>query len=1166
VRRVAEDLGYDADWPVDVHGGHPAPVTPVTPVTPAVAAEDAAAPDAPIPVVPRSQRIQASPAQGRLLFLDEFFPGLAVYNLPVALRLEGTFDRGAWTSSLSEIVRRHEILRTNYESVDGVYVQQIEPPSPVAVRYEDLRELPRADLDETIEREVAAEVATPFDLAHDLKLRAAVFQVGDDVHVVVLTMHHIASDGWSVLRTIGELITLYRASVSGGVAAVPEPTIQYADYAAWQRDRLQSPALQRQLAYWTEQLAGDLPVLELPTDRPRPTPRSYRSDVHLFEVPGDLAGAIRAHSRTVGATPFMTLLAAYAATLARYTGQRDVIIGTANANRQRPELTDLIGLFVNTLALRVVVDPDAPFDELLGRVRRVALDANRNQDVPFDRIVEAVRPPRDVSRSPIYQTMFTLHNMRPVEVQLPGVEVEALPVSTGELDVDLSIELTDVGGATGGAMQGMLRFNADLFDPASVERLVGSWLSLLASVVTDGSVPVGSVDLVGDGDVESVERWNATEVDLGVEGGLRVEELFAAQVRRSPDAVAVAAGETECSFVELDAASNRLAHRLLSAGVAPGDVVGVGVDRSVSMVVALLAVMKTGAAYVPLDPGFPAQRLSFMVSDAGVSVVVTSGSALLDRLGADDAAIVEGLSVIDVLADADEIDAESADPVKIAGSGGADRTGLDPSGLAYLIYTSGSTGVPKGVQIEHRNVVNFLLSMREQPGLSADDVLLAVTTLSFDISVLEIFLPLVTGARLVLARTDDSIDGSRLARLITTSQATVMQATPTTWSMLIEAGWDGEASLKVLCGGEAMSRWLADELVSRCGELWNMFGPTETTIWSTLMRIQPDDAGTVPIGAPIANTVCRILDHNGVRQPVGVPGELHIGGAGVARGYLDRPELTAERFIADPYSDDPEARLYRTGDLARWRNDGLIDFAGRLDHQVKVRGHRIELGEIETALRDRDDIGDAVVIVREDQPGDQRITAYLTAATTTTGEGDAAPTPDTGELRRYLAGTLPAYMIPSTFVTLDEFPLTPNRKIDRNVLPAPRLDTTTTTGDHVEPTTDLEHVVAGMFASLLGVEPIGTTDNFFELGGHSLLATSFAARLRAVFGIDLDLRIFFQDATVAAVVAHFSEDDDERKRIERIARIELQLASLTPDQVATLLAAKRDERGGGTEQ
>jgi acyl-coenzyme A synthetase/AMP-(fatty) acid ligase len=478
--------------------------------------------------------------------------------------------------------------------------------------------------------------------------------------------------------------------------------------------------------------------------------------------------------------------------------------------------------------------------------------------------------------------------------------------------------------------------------------------------------------------------------------------------------------------------------------------------------------------------------------------------------------------------------------------------------------------VPKGVQIEHRNVVNFLLSMREHPGLSSDDVLLAVTTLSFDISVLEIFLPLMTGARLVLARTDDSIDGARLARLITDSQTTVMQATPTTWSMLIEAGWDGEASLKVLCGGEAMSRWLADELVSRCGELWNMFGPTETTIWSTLMRIEHDGSGAVPIGSPIANTVCRILDRNGLQQPVGVPGELHIGGAGVARGYLDRPELTAERFIADPYSDDPNARLYRTGDLARWRNDGRIDFAGRLDHQVKVRGHRIELGEIETALRDHDDIGDAVVIVREDQPGDQRITAYLTAATTTitttTGEGDTAPTPDTGELRRYLAGTLPAYMIPSTFVTLDEFPLTPNRKIDRNVLPAPRLDTPAITGDHVEPTTDLEHVVAGMFASLLGVEPVGTTDNFFELGGHSLLATSFAARLRAVFGIDLDLRIFFQDATVAAVVAHFSEDDDERKRIERIARIELQLASLTPDQVATLLAAMRDERGGGTER
>lgn len=1103
-----------------------------------------------IPIDSRSGPLPVSPAQERLLFLEAFQPGLALHNLPVVFSIAGPFDVRAWEVALSELVRRHESLRTDYDLVAGAYVQLVAPPVPLRVRYEDLRSTPAAALDDTIDVMVAGETTAPFDLRDGLKLRAAVLRVADERYIAVLTMHHIASDGWSVIRAMAEICELYRASTSGTVPDLRELPIQYVDYAAWQRRQLSRPELGEQLDYWIDHLAGELPVLDLPTDRPRRNPRSFDADVLTFELPADLVASVRAYSRATGATPFMTLLASYAATLCRYSGQQDVIIGTASANRQHAELHDLIGLFVNTLALRVRVDPAGSFDDLVAHVRQVALDANRNQDVPFDRVVEAVHPKRDVTRSALYQTMFLLHNMKPVDIELPGLDVEYLPYSTGTLDVDVSVDLVDPGTLAADAefapLEGSLRYNVVLFDRATMEGLLQHWLMLLRSVVTAPSGEVGAVDLFAADEVETVAGWNATAVQFA-EDGLRLEEMFAAQVQRSPESVAVATADGgSLSFRELDERSNRLAHRLRGVGVMPGDIVGVGVERSAAMIEALLGVLKAGAAYLPLDPAFPEHRLSFMTADAGVSVLITSGTTLAERVAGTSDSPSETLTVIDLLADSTLLETEPATPLR--------STGVDDSSLAYVIYTSGSTGAPKGVAIEHRNVVNLLSAMRERPGLRSEDVLLAVTTLSFDISVLEIFLPLVTGARLVIAGDEDVVDGVRLARLIESSGATVMQATPTTWSMLIEAGWEGSRTLRVLCGGEELSRYLAERLGARCAELWNMFGPTETTIWSTVQRVDPAGSGPVAIGAPIANTICRILDGRGQRQPIGVPGELYIGGAGVARGYLGRPELTGERFVPDHFCQEPGARLYRTGDLARWRFDGTIEYLGRRDHQVKVRGHRIELGEIEAALRELDRVDEAVVIVREDQPGDQRIVAYVIAA----DPGNSVEGPD---IRVALAGVLPDYMVPSAYVRLDAFPETPNRKIDRNALPKPGASVSM--AEHVAPRTDLERVVAKMIASALSVEQVGILDNFFDLGGHSMLATSLAARIRDVFGVDLELRSFFAEPTVEALCAALTDDPGQRTRLERIAGVELEVASLSADEVAQRLADMRRARTDG---
>jgi amino acid adenylation domain-containing protein len=1113
MRTLAAELGYELDVPARTAAG--------TSV-----------------ILPRARgaSVPASSAQQRLLFIESFEPGLSVHNLPSVKRVIGDLDVRALEAALSTVVRRHETLRTNYEQVDGEWVQSVAPPEPVTVPCDDLRNIHDDERDSAVAAAVAAEVRRPFDLRAGLKVRARLLRTGDDEHLLVVTLHHIAADGTAIVRLTAEVAACYEAAVLGVAPQLPDLPVQYADVTLWQREQAATSERAAQLEYWRNRLSRPLPVLELPADRPRPPAFSYAAGSVPVTFDEDLTARLRACSRTAGVTPFMFLMATYVATLSRWSRADDLVVGTATANR-RAETEHLVGLFASTLPIRVSVPHDATVAGLLREVKRQTIDAFANQDVPFDQIVQAVNPPRDLSRSPIFQTMFVLNNMTPAELRANGATVvEDVPATTAAVEVDLSVVLDEAPKG----FNGRVDFASALFDEATIVRFVQSWRQLLTAAVADLLAPVATLPVIGPEDRRLVlSEWNDTAAVMPPWS--RIEQWCSAQARLTPGAPAVRDETTSFTYRELDDAANRSARHLVARGVARGDRVGVAVERSASMVAVLLAVMKAGAAYVPMDPAFPADRLRFMVEDATLSHIVTSGE------GAADVFDVPGTAgrrpvIVDLVADRSAIAAEDATPLPALGED-TDDGADDP---AYVIYTSGSTGVPKGVVVAHRSVVNFLASMQRRPGMSPDDVLVSVTTLSFDISVLELFLPLVTGASVVVATPDQVIDGRLLAALIDRAQATVVQATPTTFSMLFEVGWAGRRGLTVLCGGEALSRELASRLVDTCGAVWNMFGPTETTIWSTISPVTAEDVAAdggpaMSIGRPIANTVCRVLDPNGALLPIGVPGELHIGGAGVAVGYLHRPELTAARFVADPF--DSGARLYRTGDLTRWRPDGTLEFLGRIDQQVKVRGHRIELGEIESVLRAHPAVTEAVVVA-EGEAATARLIGYVTT------ESDA------GDLRGWVGDRLPKYMVPSVVITLDAFPTTPNRKIDRRALSSPHARLPAA-APSAPPESDVERVVARATATVLGLATVGRGDDFFDLGGHSLLATALLARLSSTFGTPLALRPFFAAPTVAAVAAQLLEDPAARDRIERIARVEERLAGMSPDEIRRLLAIKR---------
>ncbi|MFL6253470.1 MAG: amino acid adenylation domain-containing protein [Pyrinomonadaceae bacterium] len=1050
-----------------------------------------------IPVVERDSRLPLSFAQQRLWFLDQLEGDSAAYNMAAAVRLRGTLDAHALEQSLDEIVRRHEILRTAFVAEDGRPAQVIAPFVKLEVPITDLRALAANERETEVQDAAVRASRTPFDLTRAPLLRASLLHTNEDEHVLLLTLHHIVSDGWSMGVLIRELSTLYAHYTSGQPSPLAELPVQYADFAAWQREWLQGEVLEEQLAYWKQQLRDAPELLELPTDRPRPAVQSFVGASHALTLPRELTEALKEVGRREGATLFMTLLAVFQTLLHRYTGQADIIVGSPVAGRHHAQTENLIGLFINTLVLRTDLSGNPPFRELLARVRETALGATEHQSVPFERLVEELQPRRDLSHTPLFQVMFIFQNAEAASAELPGLSFSSIEVESGTAKFDLTLAL----GESEEGLNGALEYNSDLFDPATVARMAEHFRTLVEEVAARPDERLARLPMLGaDERLQILRGWNETRADYPKDACL--QQLFEAQAARTPDAPAARFEDGAwLSYAELNERAERLAGRLRALGVGAESRVGVCLERSVGMVVALLGVLKAGGAYVPLDPAYPRERLAFMLEDAGLSVLLTAES-LAETLPAHGAHVVR--------LDADGLAHDGNDET----ANGTSPRGVASDNAAYIIYTSGSTGKPKGVVITHRAVVNFLLSMAARPGLDASDVLLAVTSLSFDIAALELFLPLVVGARLVLVGRETAADGGALLEHLRRDGVTAMQATPSTWGLLAQAGWQSDGSLKILCGGEALPPELAARLLGDDEEqhLWNLYGPTETTIWSAVGRVR-GGAEEITIGRPIRNTQIYLLDADFNPVTVGVAGELYIGGDGLARGYFGRPELTAERFVPDPFAPELGARLYRTGDLARYRADGRAEFLGRVDQQVKVRGFRIELGEIEAALARHPSIERAVAVAREGTTaGEKSLAVYFVV-------GAGAGATDARELREFLRRSLPEYMMPSAFVRLESLPLTPNGKVDRRALPAPSAALSAGGEGFRAPRTPVEEVLAGVWAEVLGLERVGAEENFFDLGGHSLLATQLISRVRRLLRVELPMRVLFEAPTVAGLAA-----------------------------------------------
>ena len=1037
--------------------------------------------------VPRAGTLPVSFAQQRLWFLDQIQPGASQYNIVFGLRLTGQLDEDAMRSALDEIVRRHEPLHTAVHQNGSGPEARLNTVHDTTLEIIDVRSLAPDAREAEAQRLARAHTEKSFDLSRSPMAAFRLIRVSDDERWLIASLHHIASDGWSIAVVMRELYELYDARVLGRAPSLPSLDIQYVDYAAWQHALVDRGVFARQLDYWRSELAGAPALLDLPTDRPRPAVQTSRGARVRFYADDALYQSLKTFSLSEGVTLYMTLLAVWQILLHRHSGQDDIVVGSPMANRDRPELEPLVGCFVNNVAMRGRLSGNPTVREFLGRVKSTVLNAFDNREVPFDQLVDALRPERSTSHSPLFQVLFTLHSFPVEKAHLSGVEAELLPAVSDQHEwarFDIALDVDELEAS----LRMVYEYATDLFDDATIRRLHSQYLTLLREVVADPTRRVADIPLLtADEQRTLLAELNATDRDHDREPC--VHELVLATAAARPDAIAVETAAERLTYAELVARATRTAHVLRSHGARPGATIGVCLDRTADLPVSLLAVLLSGAAYVPVDPAHPAERLAHTLHDAGVLCVLTA-KGLLD--GVD-------LTMPTILVDAPTLAEQHTDTIV---------SSVQPGDLAYVIYTSGSTGRPKGVEVEHRNVVNFLHAMQQEPGFSADDVLLAVTTPSFDIAGLEMWLPLITGGRVVIASRGDVLDGERLRALLDEHSVTMLQATPTTWRLLVDAGWSGSPTLRGLCGGERMPRELARELVPRVGSLWNMYGPTETTIWSTVHRVT-DWNREISIGRPIANTTVYVVDAGGHQAPIGVAGELCIGGEGVARGYRDRPELTAEKFVTVNFSDRGPERVYRTGDVVRLLGDLTIEYVGRRDFQVKVRGHRIELGEIETVLAEHASVDRNVVIVREDNPGDQRIVAYVVPKQPHAGA--------TESMFALLRTRLPEYMVPSAIVVLDALPLTGNGKIDRKALPAPKTAARDASDPVVGPImTDTQRRVAAVWCEALKIERVGLHDNFFDIGGHSLLVVKVHAALKREFGRELTVLDLFQRSTVAS--------------------------------------------------
>jgi amino acid adenylation domain-containing protein len=1069
--------------------------------------------------VSREQPLPLSFSQQRLWFLDQLEPGSPLYNVPSALRLTGPLNVAALQQSLTEIVHRHESLRTTFALVDGEAVQVIRPAETLPLPIVDLHSLEPATRQEQARQLIDEEAQRPFDLEQGPLFRASLLKLDDQEHILLLSLHHIVSDGWSqgVLRR--EFVALYRACCNGLPSGLPDLPLQYADYAAWQRQWLQGEALARQLAYWKAHLAGAPTLLDLPTDRPRPPMQSFRGSRQSFQLSQELTSSLVQLAQREGATLFMTLLAAFQTLLMRYSGQEHIVVGTPIANRTHEQLEGLIGLFMNTLALRGDLSGDPRFTDLLSRVRDSALGAYAHQDLPFEKLVEELQPTRSLSHSPVFQVMLILQNAPRTSLEFEGVQLQAVGGEAVTAKFDLSLTLAE----SGGNLRGALEYNTDLFDAERIERMLAHFQTLLEAIVADPQQRLSRLPLLTEAERhQTLIEWNDTAADYPSEQ--RLHQLFEEQALRIPDAIAVEFDGQSLTYAELNARANQLAHTLVKQGVGPEVLVGICMERSIDIVIAILGVLKAGGAYVPLDPAYPRERLRYYIEDSGTSLILSH-----ERL-----ALALDQTEIPVVAldrDWNSIKAEPAQNLTAT---------CGPGNLAYVIYTSGSTGQPKGVAIEHRSVVALvtwargLLSAHELSG-----VVLA-TSICFDLSVYELFVTLCGGGRVILVA-----NALAIADLGADVSPRLLNTVPSAMAELVRQGALPATVVTVNLAGEPLTRGLVDAIYANSGveKVYDLYGPSEDTTYSTwALR---ERGGRETIGRPISNTQLYLLDRCLQVVPVGVSGEIYIGGDGLARGYLNRGDLTAEKFVADPFSSKAGARMYRTGDLARYLPDGNIELLGRVDHQVKVRGFRIELGEIENVLAAHPQVREAVVLAREDHPGEKRLVAYLVGC-------ESGLTVE--ELREHLKSALPEYMIPTMFVFLETLPLSPNGKVDRRALPVP--EASGRDEEYLAPRTPIEEGLVEIWSEVLRADRIGVHDSFFALGGHSLLATQVISRIRSTFQVDVPLRALFEAPTVSQLAARIEIATGAVKQDQEddMARLLAEVEQLSTEEVLALLS------------
>ena len=1022
--------------------------------------------------------------QRRQLFLELLSPGTPVNNLSVFLEIKGKLNVSVLEQSANKIIARHDILRTCFSFNTGLPVPEILPACEILLPVDDLRNFNQAE-QIIIARQLAEKEALRlFDMTQVPLIRLRLYVLSEDRYLLLVIAHHTISDGWSLGVFLRELMLFYQEILNNKSGTLPELVIQYADFVYWQTGEKLEADLRSSLSYWKKQLSGELPVLELPTDQPRGTKQSFSGRTHHFTISSHAIEALEKLARESDASLYMVLLAVYFILLHRYSGQDEIVIGSPIANRNHPDLEKMIGVFINTLALRVGLSGNPDFREMLNQVRNLCMEAYAHQDLPFEKLVEELKPHRDLSRTPIFQAVFNMQNSPMPKLEIPGIEIRFLEIDRNVSQFDLTLMISRLEGQ----WHATVEYSDELFKPETITRMFQSYQVILEDIIAHFDRPISAIQLTGKkAQQHLVCGLNQTQFDFPHEKCLY--HLFDAQAEKTPGAIAIIHNDESLTYGDLQRRVNMIAQHLGSLGVRPGIRVGVLMERSLEIVEALLGVLKAGGIYVPIHTSFPAERIQFILNDADIKVLLTnSGHKLPDN---------QHIQIINL--NEEKIPTNDYSGIQIDSK---------PGDLAYIIYTSGSTGYPKGVMVRHSSLTNFLWSMRERPGIKENEVLLAVTAISFDIAGLELFLPLLAGATVVIAGEKMITNPALIGNAISHYNVSMMQATPATWQLLIEAGWKGQPGLKALCGGEALTRKLADQLLERVDTLWNMYGPTETTIWSSACKIEKG-GDPITIGQPIGNTQLYILDRYIRPVPIGVAGELHIGGEGLAQGYLNLDDLAIEKFIPDPFSSKQGARLYKTGDRARYLPNGSIEIMGRMDDQVKLNGHRIELGEITSQLLQHPSVRESIVMLQTESSGEKRLVAYF------------IPTHDSSvdlvELREFLGKKLPAYMIPSFFISINSLPLTANGKIDRKALPLPG-DIHRYSG-YMAPRNEKEKVLAGIWQNVLQMEQVGIHDNFFDLGGASMQSLQVVARAH-MYGLQLTIENIFEYQTIAELAAN----------------------------------------------